>query len=344
MTFRRKSTHSMPPTTNFHARKSISRSKSNSSTHSRPRAAPNGSYNGSQGEISSYFPLQPLPTQHPVLLSPNTPMSQARHLETLFTERSYLLNALQQQNFKATDLLRRIPSTQENLDPKGLPRVQRKVRKQLGWLKHRLDETNRQERAILTRLGQLTDEIQSIERWSQVENERQLQSFGNPFPGCQGVETAVLSPMSPDFQPQEWKLTPPQWTPVEWPQPQFPVGFGDPSLQIASEEYPSELPSKGRNEEDSISPKDTEVFKVGEVVATISKRRPPFVTRSSSLNSATLDVLSTSSTLSSPEPVKRRSIPTLPGHSIWAPTVEESKEAGMVIKGNENTCCDTNCL
>jgi len=288
----------------------------------------------------SYFPIQLPCAQQPMPYSLNTPMSQARLLENLFTERAYLLNSLQQESFKAIDLLRRIPSAQANLNPEGASNVQRKVRKQLGWLKHRLEEINRQEKAILARLGQLTYEIQSIDRWSQVEIERQHQQqlLNTHIPTYRDLQPISLCPTSPEFQPQEQHPFPPQWSHIEWPQQLHPTGYEELSSQVPLEEYPSELPAKSRDDEDLVSPMDTELPDTRVVVATASIKRPTFVTRSSSLNSADLDVLSTNKNLHVPEPVKRHSIPTIPGHSkIWQPTVEEIKEAGMVTTSKENT-------
>jgi hypothetical protein len=259
----------------------------------------------------SYFTIQPL--QQPMPYSLNTPMSQARFLEDLFTERAYLLNSLQQENFKATDLLRRILSAQANLNPEGLSNVQRKVRKQLGWLKHRLDETNRQEKAILARVGQLTYGIQSIDRWSQVEIERQHQQqlLNTPLPIYPGLQPMSLSLMSLEFQPQDYQLPSPQWSHIEWLQQLYPPGYGEPSFQMPLQEYLSELPTTSRDDEEPVSPMDTEHLDNRVVVATESRKRPPFVTRSSSLNSAELDVLSTSSTLSVPpnQPPKGTAFP-----------------------------------
>lgn len=46
------------------------------------------------------------------------------------------------------------------------------MRKQINWFMHRLDETTRQEQAILARLGQVSYEIQSRERLAMLEQER----------------------------------------------------------------------------------------------------------------------------------------------------------------------------
>lgn len=289
---------------------------------------------GTHSTASQGHQIQNHNAQYPMPFAPGyqnhafaTPMSQARSLENLITERSYLLNSLQQENSKATDLLRRIPSLEASLTPDGEPKEQRKMRKHLGWLKHRLGESNRQEKAILARLGQLTYEIQSIERWSQVEQERlyllhQQQLLTNPPLPTPGLEPVGMNAIAPVFQ-QEGFPFPPQWSYVQWPQ-QPGQAHARPSFQWDPHEHPSEIPPRSPNDdEDQVSPGDTS-DRTQEKVLVKATRKPPLTHRSSSMNSAELDSLSTSTT-PRPRPVtQRHSIPTIPGHStIWAPTKEE---------------------
>jgi hypothetical protein len=259
-------------------------------------------------------------------------MSQAGSLENLITERSYLLNSLQQENAKATDLLRRISTLEADLAPDGEPKEQRKIRKQLGWLKHRLGETNRQEKAIMARLGQLTYEIQSIERWSQVEQERlnQQHFLDTPLPPFQGLQPMGMNAVAQVFQQQEFPF-PPQWSYVQWPQ-QPGQAHEQPSFQWDAQEHPPEVPAESFvDDEDQVSPSDTKDRSKDAVVSKPTKKpsKPPLTHRPSSMNSADLDVLSTG-TPPHPKPViKRQSIPTIPGHStIWAPTKEEREAEG----------------
>lgn len=102
------------------------------------------------------------------------------------------------------------------------------------------------------------------------------------------------------------------------------------------ETYPSELRTKS-HDDGSVSPRATEIVEKS-VVAAEPRRRPPFVTRSSSLNGTELDVLSTAGTAQVTEPViKRHSISMIPGYSnIWQPTVEVIGEVGT-IKSSENS-------
>jgi len=283
-----------------------------------PNSRPDGASGG-----DSYFPIQTPMVQYAMPYILNTPMSQARVLEDLFTERSYLLNSLQHENSKATDLLARLTSAQANLDSEGTPNVRRKIRKQLGWLKRRLDETNRQEKTLLAHLGQLNYQIQSIERWSQIENQRQVllqqqQLFYTPLPIHYSMPQMMLSPMSPEFQPQEHHIPSPQWLHIEWPQQHHPAEKGEPTFRMPFENYSSDLRTRSHGDNGSVSPKCTEVMEKSAVGAE-ARKRPPFVTRSSSLNGTELDVLSTGGTLQVPGPViKRHSMSMIPRHSDMA--------------------------
>jgi len=179
-----------------------------------------------------------------------TPMSQARSLENLITERSYLFNSLQRENAKATDLLGRILTLEAGIDLEGVPKLQRKMRKQLGWLKHRLGETDQQAKAILARLGQLTYEIQSIDRWTQVEQERlnEQQFLYAPLQTLQGLEPAGMNTVAPVFQQEEFPL-PPQWSCVQWLQPIGQV-YTQPSFPRDSQEHPFELEANDYDADD----------------------------------------------------------------------------------------------
>lgn len=244
-------------------------------------------------------------------------------LENLAAERSYLHNSLQQENIKATELLRRISTLEASMSLDGAPNLQRKIRKQLGWLKYRLEETNRQEMAILARLGQITYEIQAIERWSQVEQERmyQQQPFEYPLPNFQNLQPVGMNATS-EFQQQEFPF-PPQWSYGDWPQ-QPHEEYPQPLSHWNPHESPPEHLPVNNEKDESISPKDM-VHSDGSTVIVKPNERPHLTHRSSSMNNADLDALSTSPSPRSPKPtIKRHSIPTIPGVSkIWALTKEE---------------------
>lgn len=83
-----------------------------------------------------------------------------RSFEPLHAERIYLLGSLKQQKHDAAALLRKIAPLEKSLHEDRLPHVQKKTRKQLGWLKCRLGRATQQEQSILARLDYLNYEIQ----------------------------------------------------------------------------------------------------------------------------------------------------------------------------------------
>ena len=131
------------------------------------------------------------------------PHSQLRSIGELQVERSYLINSLQQEDFKATELLKKIRHLQEACQDIIEGPVHRKLKKQLGHYKNRMCQCTKQEKAILARLGQVTYEIQSKERWSRIENERLQQWI------CYGFEQMSLGTACPEFIPQF--VYPQQW-------------------------------------------------------------------------------------------------------------------------------------
>lgn len=97
------------------------------------------------------------------------PPSQPHPFEGLHAEQFYLLNILQQENIKATDLLRKLLSLEDILLVSQIVHT-RRTRKQMGWLRYRINEIIRQEQFILNRLGQLAQEIQTQERCNRIEH------------------------------------------------------------------------------------------------------------------------------------------------------------------------------
>lgn len=132
---------------------------------------------------------------------------QPRSFEELHVERSYLINSLQREDSKATELLKKIRYLQDSChDAIGGP-LHRKLKKQLGHFKNRMCQCTKQEKTILARLGQVTYEIQSKERWNRIENER-LQEWN-----CHGFEQMRLDANCPAFTPhdansQQWQVQP----------------------------------------------------------------------------------------------------------------------------------------
>lgn len=116
-----------------------------------------------------------LSTQNWPLRAPGTVVSTKQPgidaFAELHAERVYLLNRLQHENRKAIGILRKIFSLDEGLGFNPTSFGRRDAKKKLGTLRCRIKETNRQEQAILARLGQLSFEIQQHDRWMLVAAE-----------------------------------------------------------------------------------------------------------------------------------------------------------------------------
>lgn len=138
-----------------------------------------------------------------------------RSLADLQAERTYLLSTLQAENSQATNLLRRVAPLEETLSLPQETGIRRSAKKQLGWLKHQIKEATRQEKAILAQLGQVSHEIQSRERWNQIESERQqhLQALNslNVQSIYEGGQPMQFNPLSPEFRPHGVLV--PKWIP-----------------------------------------------------------------------------------------------------------------------------------
>jgi hypothetical protein len=298
-----------------------------------------------------FSPASPISAQHHELFSsPTSPIKDPmppkrprygfhipqpfpRPFEELHTERCYLLDCLQTENRKATEFLRSITPLEERLIQNDETFYQRKkVKKRLGWLRRRLDETGRQEKRILARLGQVSYEIQARERWTQIQYERRQYESQKYFQKqLYGMHPMQLNPEMPVFQPQGY--TP--WPPGQWQQWQPHGGqesFGGWSASQSPSMYPWEHIAECSTN-DQISPKDTSA--TTELPGVLEQFcRPPLTYRSSSLNDVCepLEVLSTNTSSTPVLIVKRPSLPLLPhllipeSANIWTlPRTEEKK-------------------
>lgn len=134
----------------------------------------------------------------PNVYGPYKLQPQPRSFETLQAERSYLLSSLQQENIKATDLLRKLRPFEEALVRSDISQIRRRARKQILWLRYRINETTRQEVTILNRLHQLEQEMQGRESWIQIEHEHEHGQHGQNLSG----------PTSPSDSMQQLPFTP----------------------------------------------------------------------------------------------------------------------------------------
>jgi len=216
----------------------------------------------------------------------NFPAQRPRSLEQLQAERAYLLGILQRENEKATEFLRRIPPLEETILLSHNSHVRRAVKKQLGWLKYRIRETISQEKSIIARLGELSFDILSRERWNQIENKRRqrflaLDNHQRLF--AQSMASTQFNPSSPEFYPPGYGpwIAGPQ-------QAQRQYRFEEPVWQPSN--YLSELPAQTCNQE--LNPFDDE--KLNNVALPMEpEARYAIAYRPSSMNSAEFDVLTT---------------------------------------------------
>ncbi|KAL3419786.1 hypothetical protein PVAG01_08284 [Phlyctema vagabunda] len=104
------------------------------------------------------------------------PSPPQRTFEELHAEKSYLLRNLQAEDKKSTHFLRHLSRLEESLT-QATPYDRRTINKQLHWVRTRLRESKRQEKAILARLGDITFDVQMKERWAHIENERREQQL-----------------------------------------------------------------------------------------------------------------------------------------------------------------------
>jgi hypothetical protein len=256
----------------------------------------------------------------------NDPRNSIRSSDALHAERSYLLSSLEHENLKAVALLRQIPPLEEQL-AQAHP-GSRKIKKQIGWLKSRLEEATRQEETILARLGQLTHEIHIRERWIQIENERREWQCQTIMGISQGIGGLQLNAATPEFLPRSPY---PLWGPRQWSAEQQHFSYGRlnwPGIAPApefdwQEILPTPFPIKRPESQDcseDIAPGDTK-REHGELL------RPLLSHRSASFNDAKLKVLETSTKYLYPPAsmltLKRHSLPSLPGCQIWALTPKE---------------------
>lgn len=237
----------------------------------------------------------------------------------LHGERAYLLNILQHENAKATEILRTLTPLEENLKCGYYPYSRKRMKKKIAWFKQRLRETSQQEKTILAQLGQVTHQIQRQERMAQVKNEYLFQ-FSEQM---QGMCKASMNPAVPAFQPRSLE---PTYFPTEWQQ-----YHGGQWTWGEQHTYAQEI------HEEEICPKDQRKMsvRVEELARELSSdsnvRRPPGTRRTMSepVNSCLPDRSQTFSPLP-----KRSSLPTVPDISpIWRLTEEErSVRFGSVVE------------
>lgn len=241
------------------------------------------------------------------------PELQQHRYDQLRTERTYLLGVLQKENEKATDLLRKLRPLEDTLSLARSNHLHRAAKKELGWLRRRIKEGARQEENILTRLDQVSHEIQSQERRNQIHPDRsngfQITSnhrhLGVFVQGEAGP--ARLNPLSRVFQPQRYSVPQPSW--ILQPAPQVNETnnyFGPLSNLPTASGLPTQLYDHAEK-----SPSEDISGKVEQVVEYETYQQPTVIHRSSSMNGAEFDMLATEVTFPSTPQLKRRSLPVV---------------------------------
>ncbi|KAF6801180.1 hypothetical protein CSOJ01_11955 [Colletotrichum sojae] len=91
--------------------------------------------------------------------------------EQLYNERAYLAASLRSQGERSIDLMRRLSTMQDKIDHGLPPDERRKSRKKAALLKSKISEATAQEKAIMLRLGDISQELNIRERWMQVQHE-----------------------------------------------------------------------------------------------------------------------------------------------------------------------------
>lgn len=241
------------------------------------------------------------------------PRSHKKSLDQLYAERNYLLGVLQEENDKATEFLRRVQPLESSLPITTSSSLRRSLKKQVGWLKHRITETGRQERSILTRLGQLAYEIQTLQRESQIQYERILglrpeMNYGlNPVMdhmkmGPALINNPTLSALTPAFHPQGCILQPtsaPSQTRFYDDSSQYrPVPFSKLTPEMARLQYNgNEFPFPRQTPEDDNSDASPDIL-----------QRHMILHRCSSMSSVDFNGSSSNTTLSSSPFPRRRSL------------------------------------
>jgi hypothetical protein len=228
------------------------------------------------------------------------PEPQPRTFDVLHTERAYLLSCLQQENGKATELLKRILPLEEILVFTQVSHERRPAKKHLGWLRCRIKETTRQEKAILARLGQLSYEIQSRERWTQVESERQQHFHCSRNVLSQGTQNMFNASLS-ESQPQTFSM------PYATGLAQQYHGYEDHIWQPSIQNYASELSAEGNSGLDNLSCSGDLEYPA-EAVGNDCAQKHPTTLRSSSMTRADLDVMVEGNPCASITHTKRHSL------------------------------------
>ncbi|KAL7925677.1 hypothetical protein ACQKWADRAFT_197668 [Trichoderma austrokoningii] len=129
------------------------------------------------------------------------PMFQPRSYEEIYSERAYLTTSLQRHSLTAIELIHHYSFIEEELHAREhIGKQRRKLLKRMSFIKVKLAEAARQEKAIIIRLGELQMEQLGRDTWDQVQQRRLFYPLTKPLPTQQ---TTPLNASSEEFVPSE---------------------------------------------------------------------------------------------------------------------------------------------
>ncbi|TAQ84204.1 hypothetical protein B7494_g7477 [Chlorociboria aeruginascens] len=250
------------------------------------------------------------------------PEPQPRPFDQLHSERTYLLSLLDRENAHTASLLRQLPILEEQLINAERGHARKRTKKEQGWVKRRLAETTRQEKAILGRLEELSSEIQLRERWSLIETER-LENRGTERWGGQ-QNTGRMFWRDPPNIAHGYLI--PMQQPIWLQRQQY--GHGEHTHPI-TQQYPYKIPVQPYNRNEFPFPITTTTencvhIGVEEAEEAVSRIH---AIRSASLNDADIEALRTHTQHVTVSILKRHSIPSISDTpKIWSDRADEVLE------------------
>ncbi|KAM0521912.1 hypothetical protein ACHAPE_002476 [Trichoderma viride] len=130
-------------------------------------------------------------------------MFQPRSYEEIYSERAYLTASLQRHSLTAIELIHQYSLIEEELHARDyIGKQRRKLRKRMSFIKVKLAEAARQEKAIIIRLGELQMEQLGRDTWDHVQHRRMFY----PLTPLSTPRTTPLSADSKEFVPSEPQL------------------------------------------------------------------------------------------------------------------------------------------
>lgn len=131
-------------------------------------------------------------------------MFQPRSYEEIYSERAYLTASLQMHSLTAIQLIHQYSLMEEELHAREhIGKQRRKLRKRMSFVKVKLAEAARQEKAIIIRLGELQMEQLGRDTWDQVQQRRMFYSLTQSFTQSSTPRTTPLNASSEEFVPSE---------------------------------------------------------------------------------------------------------------------------------------------